>query len=125
MLKERQMNQLWTDKTVHNTWSHRWLLDPGSVHLLAVDSFPKRDARQDARLVAVAQLVQVFGCIDIAVNQGEPICMSLQAALALDGGKSAPMELVLDGRMRRFRVLPSGTSSVVATADGWSRGFAF
>ncbi|KAG1705533.1 hypothetical protein DVH05_003222 [Phytophthora capsici] len=102
MLKERQMNQLWTDKTLHNTWSHRWLLDPGSVHLLAIDSFPKRDARQDARLVAVAQLVQEFGCIDIAVNQGEPICMSLQAALALDGGKAAPMELVLDGRMRRF-----------------------
>ncbi|KAL3673059.1 hypothetical protein V7S43_002354 [Phytophthora oleae] len=123
MGQQRQTNQLWTDnKTLHNAWGYRWLLDPGSVHLIALDSFTKRDARQDASLVAVAQLVREFGCVDITVNRGESICMSLQAALALDGVVTAPMELVLDGRMRRFRVLPSGTSSVVATAGGWSVG---
>ncbi|KAK1933665.1 hypothetical protein P3T76_011879 [Phytophthora citrophthora] len=118
----RQRKQLLTDKTLHNTWSRRWLLDPGSVHLIALDSFSKRDARQDSSLVAMAQLVQEFGCVDITVNQGEAICMSLQAALTLAGGMAAPMELVLDGRMRTFRVLPSGRSSVVATANGWSVG---
>ncbi|KAF1780836.1 hypothetical protein GQ600_14783 [Phytophthora cactorum] len=47
--------------------------------------------------------------------------MSLRAAFPLSTGMTAPMNLVLDGRIRVFRALPSGISSRIAVG-GWSVG---
>ncbi|KAG7377275.1 hypothetical protein PHYPSEUDO_011936 [Phytophthora pseudosyringae] len=121
--QSNQQQQLGGSGALHSAWGHRWLLDPGSVQLVALDSGTKRDARYGASLAAIAQLVREFGCVDITVAQDESACMSLRTALSFDGVMAmAPMELVLDGQMRGFRVRPSGISSAVATAGGWSVG---
>ncbi|EGZ23371.1 hypothetical protein PHYSODRAFT_295801 [Phytophthora sojae] len=101
-------------------WNSRWLLDPGSVRCNSLENETKRDARETLDLVALAQLIREFGCIDITVERGK---MSLRTALSFDGAMAmAPMELALDGRLHGFRVLPSGISTVIATAGGWSIG---
>ncbi|GMF30587.1 unnamed protein product [Phytophthora lilii] len=112
---DARQQQLWGESS--NAWSRRWLLDPGSVQLNALDHNTKRDVRCGAAVIAVAQLVRELGCIDIVVSKGS---MSLRTALSFDGIMAmAPMELVLDGRLRGFRVLPSGISSMFAAAGRW------
>ncbi|KAJ8548707.1 hypothetical protein ON010_g10964 [Phytophthora cinnamomi] len=128
MLVSRQLQdprpQRWGDVenggASQSLWNNRWLLDPGSLHFNALENGTKRDARAALNLVAVAQLIREFGCVDITVERGS---MSLRTALSFDGAMAmSPMELVVDGRLRGFHVLPSGISTVIATAGGWSIG---
>ncbi|EEY67536.1 uncharacterized protein PITG_17853 [Phytophthora infestans T30-4] len=93
-------------------WCRRWLLEPGSLQVVEVAS----GASFSSSLLSLAQLVRELGCVDVKVAQG---AMALQAAVALL--TTAPMELLLDGRLRVFRALPSGTSSRLPIG-GWSVG---
>jgi hypothetical protein len=100
-------------------WSRRWLLEPGSVRVLHATAGAGRSALGDMRLVDVAQLASEIGCVDAELGE----CLSLRSALSLPGDKpTSGMVLVLDGRLRVFRVLPSGLSSMIATTGGWSVG---
>ncbi|KAE8889314.1 hypothetical protein PF003_g26666 [Phytophthora fragariae] len=106
--------------TSQSLWNNRWLLDPGSVRYNSLEDGAKHDARDALDLIAVAQFIREFGCIDITIERGR---MSLRTALSFDGAMAiSPMELVLDGRSRGFNVLPSGISTGIAAAGGWSIG---
>ncbi|KAI9921516.1 hypothetical protein PsorP6_002647 [Peronosclerospora sorghi] len=69
-----------------------------------------RDVRLDETVVLVAQLVRV-GSIDITVSGCDSLFMAM-----------APVELILEGKLRGFRVLPSGIASVLTTVGGWTIG---
>ncbi|KAE9081757.1 hypothetical protein PF010_g21868 [Phytophthora fragariae] len=100
-------------------WNQRWLLEPGSLQIAHVASGTAREALS---LADFAQLVYEFGCIDINLADDRS-SLSLQSAYSLSGGATTtPMTLVLDGRLRVFRALPSGISSMVSAAGGWSLG---
>ncbi|RAW21254.1 hypothetical protein PC110_g17451 [Phytophthora cactorum] len=98
-------------------WCRRWLLEPGSLHVVDVES----GASFSISLLSLTQLIRNFGCIDVKVTQRAVHSMSLRAAFPLSTGMTAPMNLVLDGRIRVFRALPSGISSRIAVG-GWSVG---
>jgi hypothetical protein len=101
-----------------SAWNHRWLLDPGSVQVVDAAS----GANRLSGLVSICQFVGELGCIDIKLRQQDSVLI-LRTALSLHTDTAtAPMELVLDGRVRRFRALPSGISSTIATTTGWSIG---
>ncbi|KAG3126661.1 hypothetical protein PI126_g22225 [Phytophthora idaei] len=95
-------------------WCRRWLLEPGSLHVVDVES----GASSSTALLSLTQLIRDFGCIDVKVTQRAVHSMSLRAAFPLSTGMTAPMNLVLDGRIRVFRALPSGISSSIAV-EGW------
>ncbi|KAE9156717.1 hypothetical protein PF004_g32491, partial [Phytophthora fragariae] len=81
-----------------------------------------RDARHGLLLVDVAHLVCEFGCVDVTVGDDSRI-LSLRSALLSTSDTSTPsMDLVLDGHLRVFRVLPSGLSSMIPTGSCWSVG---
>lgn len=104
-------------------WSRRWLLAPESVHVVDAASRISFDA-SDTSVLCAALLVREFGCIDVEVVEGRLCCLSVRSVLAFAGDvPTAPMELVLDGRQRMFRVLPSGISStIVGLSGGWVLG---
>ncbi|KAG3060807.1 hypothetical protein PC122_g19867 [Phytophthora cactorum] len=100
-------------------WNRRWLLGPGSVQLFELLSgFPKDD-RHEMRLVDAMQLISEFGCLDFTVED-DASGLSVRSAVSMSA--SACITLVLDGKLRVFRVLPSGISSMIATTGGWSIG---
>ncbi|GMF22180.1 unnamed protein product [Phytophthora lilii] len=100
-------------------WNHRWMLIPGSVHIVDVKHGKTRDSRGDLEFV---DLVSEFGCVDIDID-GNASCMSLRSAVAFSADpEMQAMSFVLDGRLRVFRLLRSGMSSLVATWSGWSVG---
>ncbi|KAE8889182.1 hypothetical protein PF010_g21953 [Phytophthora fragariae] len=102
--------------TPQNLWNRRWLLEPGAEQTVNVDH---GWVHSDASLVAAAQFIRELGCVDVEMTRGGT-CMTVQSVLTFSGGASmAPMELVLDGQLREFSVLPSGLSSKIATAEGW------
>lgn len=69
-----------------------------------------------------AQFIREVGCIDIEVNVSVPR-LSVQSVHSFATGASkTASSMLLDGRLRVFRVLPSGLSSMIATAGGWSIG---
>ncbi|OWZ02566.1 hypothetical protein PHMEG_00025852, partial [Phytophthora megakarya] len=98
-------------------WNHRWLLEPGSVRTVGVTS----ELNCTASLLTAAQFIGEFGCIDVKVTDGGEYYMSIRTGFSHDDGVE-PMELILDGRPRRFQALPSGISSRIVTAGGWSVG---
>ncbi|KAJ8524955.1 hypothetical protein ON010_g16161 [Phytophthora cinnamomi] len=107
---------------VQSGFSRRWTLKPQSVVVLDAASNRARDVLQDFRVIDVAQFVYEAGCIDVDMDITTPR-LALQSALSLANDASqTPTSLLLDGKLRVFRVLPSGLSSMVATAGGWSIG---
>ncbi|KAE8978601.1 hypothetical protein PR002_g24675 [Phytophthora rubi] len=105
-----------------HAWNRRWLLQPSSVQVMNSGSGGLRDARHGLLLVDVAQLVCEFGCVDVTVGDDSRI-LSLRSALLSTSDTSTPsMDLVLDGHLRVFRVLPSGLSSMIPTGSCWSVG---
>ncbi|KAJ8548708.1 hypothetical protein ON010_g10963 [Phytophthora cinnamomi] len=59
----------------------------------------------------------------VSASSDDMSSLTVQSAYSFSGGENAtPMTLVLDGRLRVFRVLPSGISSMARTAGGWSLG---
>ncbi|CAI5722503.1 unnamed protein product [Peronospora destructor] len=100
-------------------WNHCWLLEPRSVNIVDVS---RGVCTHDMRSVDVVQLWSEFGCVDVTI-QDDMSSISLRSAVSfLDHTAVAPMTLVLDGKLRLFRVLPSGVSSMIPTAGGWSIG---
>ncbi|CAI5742837.1 unnamed protein product [Peronospora destructor] len=100
-------------------WNHCWLLEPRSVNIVDIS---RGVCAHDMRSVDVVQLWSEFGCVDVTI-QDDMSSISLQSAVSiLDHTAVAPMTLVLDGKLRLFRVLPSGVSSMIPTAGGWSIG---
>ncbi|KAJ8524522.1 hypothetical protein ON010_g16595 [Phytophthora cinnamomi] len=91
---------------LQNAWNHRWLLDPLTVRCNRVTS-PGLD------IVGIAQFIREFGCVDVEVEDNMSY-LSVGSALSKLRDTSM-MELVLDGRLRAYRELPSGLS-------GWSVG---
>ncbi|KAG4044280.1 hypothetical protein PC123_g20274 [Phytophthora cactorum] len=93
-----------------------------STKFTAVDfdspGFPKDD-RHEMRLVDAMQLISEFGCLDFTVED-DASGLSVRSAVSMSA--SACITLVLDGKLRVFRVLPSGISSMIATTGGWSIG---
>ncbi|KAG3232305.1 hypothetical protein PI124_g22608 [Phytophthora idaei] len=71
------------------------------------------------RLVDAMQLISELGCVDFTVED-DASGLSVRSAVSMSA--SACMTLVLDGKLRVFRVLPSGISSMIATTGGWSIG---
>ncbi|KAE8885735.1 hypothetical protein PF003_g30076 [Phytophthora fragariae] len=107
---------------LHSRFSHRWVLDLQSVQVLSVESSQMRDTPQGFRVPDVAQLISEVGCIDIEIDTTAPR-VSIRSVLSFaSGATKTPTSLLLDGRLRVFRVLPSGLSSMIATAGGWSVG---
>ncbi|GMF22173.1 unnamed protein product [Phytophthora lilii] len=103
-------------------WNHLWLIKPASIELVDVESERVRDCRYDLCLVSVMQLVSELGCVDLHLDDAQTT-LSLRSALPLSNDTyGTRMELVLDGRLRVFRVLPSGVSSMIPLAGGWCVG---
>ncbi|CAH0475449.1 unnamed protein product [Peronospora belbahrii] len=103
--------------SIQELWNQCWLLDPRSMNVVDVS---RSGCRHDMRLVDIVQLLFEFGCVDVTITDNS---MSLQSAFSVLGDTAvAPMTLVLDGKFRLFRVLPSGMSSMIATAGSWSIG---
>ncbi|ETO67653.1 hypothetical protein F444_15440 [Phytophthora nicotianae P1976] len=95
----------------NSQWCRRWLLEPGSFQVAHVES----GARYSSPLLSMALLIREFGCIDVKMTQDAVRSMSLRAAITLSSGMTTShMKLVLDGRIRVFRALPSGISSRIA-----------
>ncbi|ETN19115.1 hypothetical protein PPTG_04518 [Phytophthora nicotianae INRA-310] len=103
----------------NSIWNHRWLLEPASVQLLDLSSGSRTDYRHEMRLVDAMQLMYELGCVDFKVQENAS-WISLRSAFSM--ATSAPMTLVLDGKLRVFRVLPSGISSMISTLGSWSIG---
>ncbi|GMF30586.1 unnamed protein product [Phytophthora lilii] len=100
-------------------WNQRWLLEPGSVQLTGIASGAAQNIICDLHVVDVAQFMFEFGCVDVAVDDdGSKISLRSAHLEAV----ASPMTLILDGRLRKFQVLPSGLPSMIATAGGWSLG---
>ena len=100
-------------------WNHCWLLEPRSVNIIDVS---REDCVYDMRSVDVVQLWSEIGCVNVTIKD-DMSSISLRSAVSfLDNAAVAPMTLVLDGKLRLFRVLPSGVSSMIPTAGGWSIG---
>ncbi|KUF76430.1 hypothetical protein AM587_10000662 [Phytophthora nicotianae] len=73
-------------------------------------------------MAEIAQFIREFGCIDLEIGENA-LCLSLLSVFSFSDGMSAsPMKLVLNERLRVFRVLPSGASSMITTVGGWSIG---
>ncbi|RLN81140.1 hypothetical protein BBJ28_00007528 [Nothophytophthora sp. Chile5] len=110
--------------TVRSPWSRRWLLEPGSIQVDPI--IPIISATQDQEpgfevsVVSLTRWLHEFACIDIAVRD-DAACCSVRSAISL-ASATRPMELVLDGRLRVFRVMPSGLSSMVGATGGWAVG---
>ncbi|RMX67103.1 hypothetical protein KXD40_009048 [Peronospora effusa] len=80
------------------------------------------DCAHDMRLVDIVQIWSELGCVDVTIKD-DMSSISLRSAVSfLDHTAVAPMKLVLDGKLRLFRVLPSGVSSMIPTVGGWSIG---
>ncbi|CAI5713108.1 unnamed protein product [Peronospora effusa] len=100
-------------------WNHCWLLEPRSVNIFNVS---RGDCAHDMRLVDIVQIWSELGCVDVTIKD-DMSSISLRSAVSfLDHTAVAPMKLVLDGKLRLFRVLPSGVSSMIPTVGGWSIG---
>ncbi|KAF4035985.1 hypothetical protein GN244_ATG11982 [Phytophthora infestans] len=97
----------------------RWLLEPGSVQVRDVSG---RDVLGDIRIAEVAQFVREFGCFDAEIGQSNETLSMVSVFSFSNDTLVSPMKLVLDGRLRVFRVLPTGVSSMIATVGGWSIG---
>ncbi|RLN98632.1 hypothetical protein BBJ28_00025438, partial [Nothophytophthora sp. Chile5] len=106
--------------TRQSAWSRRWLLDPGSIRIVPASIGQNQDSSFEPSLVEVVHWLHEFACIDIAVRD-DASCCSIWSVLSLVSEMS-PKELVLDGRLRVFRVMPSGLSSMVAVAGRWAVG---
>jgi len=101
------------------SFSRRWVLEPESVSVI---DGAGRDCLHDLQVVEIASYLRGFGCVDVAVHK-RSLEMSVRSVFSFLGNfMSAPMKLVLDGRFRVFRVLPSGLSSMIPMAGGWSIG---
>ncbi|RLN81135.1 hypothetical protein BBJ28_00007527 [Nothophytophthora sp. Chile5] len=109
---------------VRSPWSRRWLLEPGSIQVDPI--IPIINATQDQEtgfelsVVSLTRWLHELACIDIAVRD-DAACCSVRSAISL-ASATRPMELVLDGRLRVFRVMPSGLSSMVGATGGWAVG---
>ncbi|ETM54830.1 hypothetical protein L914_01878 [Phytophthora nicotianae] len=98
---------------------YRSLLEPGSVQ---VRDIYDRDVLSNIKMAEIAQFIREFGCIDLEIGENA-LCLSLLSVFSFSDGMSAsPMKLVLNERLRVFRVLPSGASSMITTVGGWSIG---
>ncbi|GMF58580.1 unnamed protein product [Phytophthora fragariaefolia] len=103
-------------------WNRRWLMKPSSVQVVPTRSGRMADAQRELLVVDVAQFVCEFGCVDVSLGE-DARTLSLRSALSSAGSRWVKsMDIVLDGRLRVFRVLPSGLSSMIPTAGGWSVG---
>ncbi|KAF4031652.1 hypothetical protein GN244_ATG16497 [Phytophthora infestans] len=97
-------------------WNQRWLLEPGSVEILEISADSPTDYWPEMRLVDIVQLLSEVGCVDLTVND-DASWLALRSAMSTS--TSAPMTLITDGNLHLFRVLPSGTPSMIATTGGW------
>ncbi|EEY67538.1 uncharacterized protein PITG_17855 [Phytophthora infestans T30-4] len=61
-------------------------------------------------------LLSEVGCVNLTVND-DASWLALRSAMSTS--TSAPMTLITDGNLHLFRVLPSGTPSMIATTGGW------
>ncbi|KAF1772899.1 hypothetical protein GQ600_24114 [Phytophthora cactorum] len=89
---------------LRNCCKYRWLLEPESVQ------------------VHIAQFIREFGCTDLEIGENSLSVSLLSVFSFSDDTSVSPMKLVLDGRLRVFRVLPTGVSSMITTMGGWSIG---
>ncbi|EGZ23237.1 hypothetical protein PHYSODRAFT_263425 [Phytophthora sojae] len=122
VLQERTARRIDRSAALPNPFCGRWVLDPQSMHAINVASDRVHDARGSFQMTDAAQFIREVGCIDIEVNVSVPR-LSVQSVHSFATGASkTASSMLLDGRLRVFRVLPSGLSSMIATAGGWSIG---
>ncbi|KAG6572708.1 uncharacterized protein IUM83_18722 [Phytophthora cinnamomi] len=107
---------------LHSGFSRRWTLNPQSVIILDAVSGRARDILQDFRVIDAAQFVYEAGCVDVELDTTTPRLFIQSAFSFANHATKTSMALLLDGRLRVFRVLPSGLSSMIATTGGWSIG---
>ncbi|KAL4159227.1 hypothetical protein PRNP1_004993 [Phytophthora ramorum] len=100
------------------SWSRRWLLEPGSIHVASIPQEPSLSA--EPSLVELSRWIHELACIDIAVQDGGSR-LSVRSVLPMVNGVE-PTDLVLDGRLRGFRATPGGISARLQTSGGWSIG---
>ncbi|KAL4134397.1 hypothetical protein PRIC2_004698 [Phytophthora ramorum] len=100
------------------SWSRRWLLEPGSIHVASIPQEPSLSA--EPSLVELSRWIHELACIDIAVQDGGSR-LSVRSVLPMVNGVE-PTDLVLDGRLRGFRATPGGISARLPTSGGWSIG---
>ncbi|RLN74542.1 hypothetical protein BBJ28_00023889 [Nothophytophthora sp. Chile5] len=106
---------------VRSPWSRRWLLEPGSIQVDPIVSATQdQESGFELSVVSLTRWLHEFACIDIAVRD-DATCCSVRSVISL-ASEARPMELVLDGRLRVFRVMPSGLSSMVGVTGGWAVG---
>ncbi|KAK1933658.1 hypothetical protein P3T76_011872 [Phytophthora citrophthora] len=68
----------------------------------------------------MTQFIREFGCVDLGFADGDARCMVVRSVIPfISETHATSMELVLDGRLREYNSLPSGVSSMIATAGGW------
>ncbi|RLN95767.1 hypothetical protein BBJ28_00008257 [Nothophytophthora sp. Chile5] len=106
---------------VRSPWSRRWLLEPGSIQVdPIVTATQDQESGFELSVVSLTRWLHEFACIDIAVRD-DATCCSVRSVISL-ASEARPMELVLDGRLRVFRAMPSGLSSMVGATGGWAIG---
>ncbi|KAG6968676.1 hypothetical protein JG688_00005673 [Phytophthora aleatoria] len=104
---------------LRNSCKYRWLLEPESVH---VRDTTDREILSNIKIADIAQFIREFGCTDLEIGENSLSVSLLSVFPFSDDTSVSPMKLVLDGRLRVFRVLPTGVSSMIATMGGWSIG---
>ncbi|KAF1788303.1 hypothetical protein GQ600_1465 [Phytophthora cactorum] len=105
----------------NRAFRHRWLLLPESMQIFDITSGRSCKSFDDFRVVDIVQFMCDFSCVDILKTTAIAACHSIGISSLFrhdEGANNANT-----GRETRiFRVLPSGISSMVATAGGWSVG---
>ncbi|ETI39079.1 hypothetical protein L914_14701 [Phytophthora nicotianae] len=109
-----------TQGPTNHGFRQRWMLLPESTQTLDLSS--GRQSSGDYRVVDIAQFMYEFSCVDVSLGETD-CCLSFRSVFpVLPNTTRAPTTLILDGQLRVFRVLPSGISSMIATAGGWCIG---
>ncbi|EGZ23236.1 hypothetical protein PHYSODRAFT_484829 [Phytophthora sojae] len=105
----------------HSPFCGRWVLDPQSIQVDSLSSNQVQRVIQSFRFTDVAQLAREFGCIDVELDTdtATPRLCLLSALSFANDNTEARTSMLLDGRLRVFRALPSGLSSMIPTAGGW------
>ncbi|KAG2769913.1 hypothetical protein PC129_g18962 [Phytophthora cactorum] len=120
--QDRHIMQQQSTTATNRAFRHRWLLMPESMQILDITSGRSCKSFDDFRVVDIVQFMCEFSCVDILTDNSD-CCLSFRSVFPVYSDTTrAPTTLILDGKLRIFRVLPSGISSMVATAGGWSVG---
>ncbi|RLN20977.1 hypothetical protein BBJ28_00025441 [Nothophytophthora sp. Chile5] len=121
---QRPPSAVWTTATTDRaaaSWSRRWVVEPSSIRLAPSSLGP--DWHQHLPLLPLLLWTRMLVCVDVQVDTDAIDCCSIRSGIPDANRGVAPMQLVLDGRKRVFRVLPNGVASLAVTADGcWSIG---